>query len=94
MSAQPVHDDSDPEDPAEILRVLPEKWHSSFLDDYHAALEAAHEVQHWGELRLLLRLWRLRSIAYSNPEFERSLLEASRARPGSGTPVPGLDDWK
>ncbi len=94
MSAQPIHHGGDPEDPAEILRVLPQPWHARFITEYHSALDAAHEVQQWGALRDLLRLWRLRSIAYSDPGFERSAREASRARPGSGTEVPGLPDWK
>jgi hypothetical protein len=93
MSAQPVHEGGQA-DPAEILRVLPKSWHSRFLAEYHAALDAAHEVQNWGALRDLLQLWRLRSVAYSDPEFERSLQEARMAAPGTLTEVPGLSDWK
>jgi len=32
--------DTSPEDPAEILRVLPPEWHEQFLSDYHQALDA------------------------------------------------------
>jgi hypothetical protein len=44
MSAQPVHE-PDPDDPVEILRVLPERFHDQFLAEYYeAAGEAAHQV--------------------------------------------------
>jgi hypothetical protein len=33
-----------PDDPSEILRLLPAKWHEQFLTEYHGALDAAHEV--------------------------------------------------
>lgn len=43
MSAQPVHD-PDPDDPVEILRVLPERFHDQFLAEYYeAAGEAARQ---------------------------------------------------
>lgn len=89
MSAQPAHGSPDPEDPAEILRVLPEAWHPQFYEEYSAALDAAHEVQQWAALRELLHLWRLRADAYSTPGFEESLREARDAQPGDLTPVPG-----
>jgi hypothetical protein len=49
-----------PDDPSEILRLLPVQWHEQFLADYHGALDATQGV---------LRLWRLRAVAYSNPGF-------------------------
>src|ERR1022692_2391881 len=36
MSAQPVHE-PDPDDPVEILRVLPERFHDQFLAEYYEA---------------------------------------------------------
>lgn len=89
MTAQPVYDAPDPDDPAEILRRLPARWHSQFLAEYRAALDAAREVQQWQRLRALLHRWRLRATAYSDPEFERSAQAARRARPEELTTVPG-----
>jgi hypothetical protein len=44
MSAQPVHE-PDPDDPVEILRVLPARFHDQFLAEYYeAASEAARQV--------------------------------------------------
>ena len=37
MTAQPVHG-PDPDDPGEILRILPARWHEEFLGEYRAAL--------------------------------------------------------
>src|ERR1700684_2499243 len=46
MSAQPIRE-ADPDDPAEILRVLPERWHTQFAGEYHDALETARDMRHW-----------------------------------------------
>ena len=46
MTAQPVHEPA-PDDPAEILRRLPLRWHAQFLTEYRAALDAAREVRRW-----------------------------------------------
>jgi len=70
MAAEPVHHAED--DPAEILRVLPERWHEQFLNEYHRALDAAHEVWRFQQLRELLRVWRLHVSAVSNPDFARA----------------------
>lgn len=67
MTAQPV--EGSPEDPAEILRLLPREWHEQFLREYHQALDAAHEVWRFQQLRDVLQLWHLRAVAYSNPGF-------------------------
>ncbi|WP_248961708.1 DUF6247 family protein [Sphaerisporangium perillae] len=77
MTAEPLHDAGD--DPAEILRVLPETWHEQFLGEYHRALDAAHEVWRFHQLRDLLHVWRLRAVAFSNPDFE-SAAQAARER--------------
>ena len=53
MSAQPIRE-ADPDDPAEILRVLPERWHAEFADEYQEALDTARDMRHWAELRALL----------------------------------------
>jgi hypothetical protein len=43
MTAQPVHDN--PDDPVEILRLLPEEYHAQFLDDYNDAVEDARRPE-------------------------------------------------
>jgi hypothetical protein len=93
MSAQPV-DEAFPDDPAEILRVLPGRWHGEFLDEYRAALEAAREVQGWPQLPAMLHRWHLRALAYSDPEFWAAAREARDAQPEDLHPVPGLADWQ
>ncbi|MDX2969120.1 DUF6247 family protein [Kribbella solani] len=74
MTAQPV--DSSPDDPAQILRLLPDRWHKQFLQEYHQALDAAHEVWRFQQLRDVLHLWHLRAIAYSKPGFDEALQAA------------------
>ncbi|WP_214103519.1 DUF6247 family protein [Acrocarpospora catenulata] len=70
MTAEPLHTTRD--DPAEILRALPAKWHEQFMSEYHAALDAAHEVWRFKQLREVLHRWRLHAIAVSNPDFDRA----------------------
>jgi Family of unknown function (DUF6247) len=77
MTAQPVSA-GDPEDPAAILGLLPERWHEEFLAEYRQALEAAREVRRWPFLAELLHRWRLRVIAYSDPELRADLLLSAR----------------
>jgi hypothetical protein len=88
VTAQSVHG-PDPDDPGEILRILPARWHEQFLGEYRAALDAAREVRRWPQLSKLLRRWHLRAIAYADPGFETAAQEARDARPGDLTPVPG-----
>ena len=84
MSAQPVHE-PDPDDPVEILRVLPERFHEQFLAEYYeAASEAARRVDGYRQLHDLLRRWRLSAAAFSAPGFEERLQAVQEAvRTGS-----------
>ena len=84
MSAQPVQE-HDPDDPVEILRVLPERFREQFLAEYTAAAEeAARRVEGYRALHALLRLWRLTAAAYSEPGFEARLASVREAvRAGS-----------
>ena len=70
MTAEPLHHAED--DPAGIMRALPERWHEQFLSEYHSALDAAHEVWRFQQLRELLRVWRLHAAAVSDPDFDRA----------------------
>lgn len=94
MTAQPMQ--SSPEDPSEILRLLPAKWHEQFLAEYHGALDAAHEVWRFQQLREVLHLWRLRAVAYSDPGFEAALEAARDDRSDEFVPaeqvIPGWPD--
>jgi hypothetical protein len=97
MSAQPVQEHY-PDDPVEILRVLPERFHEQFLNEYAAAAEAARRPEGYRALHDLLRLWRLSAAAYSEPGFEdrlASVRDAVLAGSLEGT-VPieaAVPDW-
>jgi hypothetical protein len=92
VTAHPV-DDHDPDDPVEILTVLPEGYHAQFLAEYAAAVEQARRPEQFRELQELLRLWRLRAVAYSSPGYEERLAAASHGRVAGIAPaeqvIPG-----
>ncbi|MGW1344074.1 DUF6247 family protein [Kribbella sp. NPDC002412] len=94
MTAQPMH--GSPEDPSEILRLLPAKWHEQFLEEYHGALDAAHEVWRFQQLRDVLHLWRLRAVAYSDPHYDEAMQAAREGRDEEFVPaeqvIPGWSD--
>lgn len=93
MSAQPVHE-TDPDDPVEILRVLPARLHDQFLREYYAAAAlAARQVGGYRQLHDMLRLWRLTATAQSDPGFPGRLAAVQEAiRTGStGNSVPVED---
>lgn len=92
MSAQPV-DDYDPDDPMEIMRALPARYHEKFLADYDAAAAGARRPEQYWQLHHLLRLWRLRAAAYSDPEFD-TRLEAARLGSEDQVPIEQvIPDW-
>jgi hypothetical protein len=84
MSAEPVHE-ADPDDPVEILRVLPARLHDQFLREYYAAAAlAARQVGGYRQLHDVLRLWRLTAASQSDPGFADRLAAVSEAiRTGS-----------
>jgi Family of unknown function (DUF6247) len=95
MTAHPVYE-SDPDDPVEILRALPEELHAQFRAEYAAAVEGARRPEQFRQLHELLHLWRLRAVAYSSPGHERRL---AAAREGSAADfaaaeqvIPGWPD--
>jgi hypothetical protein len=96
MTAQPVHHE-DPDDPVEILRALPARFHQQFLANYDAAVAKAWQPEQYRELQPLLRLWRLRAAAYCDPGFEARLAameEAVRTGHRDGTPIEAVvPDW-
>ncbi len=79
MTAHPVHD-SDPDDPVEILRALPEEHHAQLLAEYAAAVDSARRPEQFRQLHELLRLWRLRATACCSPGYEQRLDAAREGR--------------
>jgi hypothetical protein len=77
MTAHPAGE-IDPDDPVEILRVLPGQYHTQFLAEYEAALDHARRPEQFRGLHDLLQLWRLRAIAYSDPGYDARMQSADQ----------------
>jgi hypothetical protein len=92
VTAESVPPQRDPDDPARILALLPERWQQQFLAEYRSGLDAAREVGQWSRLRALLHRWRLRATAYADPGFEAAAQTARQADPEDLVPLPGWDD--
>ncbi|MGH3159025.1 MAG: DUF6247 family protein [Streptosporangiaceae bacterium] len=75
MTAQPAYE-TDPDDPVEIMRILPEEFHSQFRAEYAVAVEGARHLEQYRRLQGVLRLWRLRAMAYSDPGYAGRLAAA------------------
>jgi hypothetical protein len=90
VTAHPVddHDPDDPDDPVEILAVLPEGYHAQFLAEYTAAVEGVRRPEQFRRLQELLRLWRLRAVAYPGPGYEERL---AAARHGGAAGAAGAE---
>lgn len=86
VTAHPV-DDHDSDDPVEILGILPEDYHAQFLAEYTAAVDNARRPEQFRQLQGLLRLWRLRAVAYSGHGYEDRLAEARRGRAADFAPA-------
>jgi hypothetical protein len=86
----------DPDGPVGILAVLPEGYHERFLAEYTAAVEGARRPEQFRQLRELLRLWRLRAVAYSDPGYEERLAGARHGQAAGIAPaeqvIPGWPD--
>lgn len=95
MTAQPIFE-PDPDDPDEILRVLPAKYHCQFLAEYDAAVTATRKPEEYRHLREFLRTWRLIALATSSPGYEGRVQEAAEsiATGRRGTPIEDVvPDW-
>lgn len=75
MTAQPAYQ-SDPDDPVEIMRILPEEFHAQFQAEYAVAVEGARHPEQYHQLQGVLRLWRLRALAYSDTGYAGRLAAA------------------
>jgi hypothetical protein len=88
VTAQPI-DSPGPGDPAEILRLLPAEYHAGFLAEYAEAVEDARRPEQYRALAAMLRLWRLRALAYSDPGYPERLAGARAG--GAHSDVPAQD---
>jgi hypothetical protein len=69
VSELPLDDCPGTPDPETILRRLPEAERDSFLREYRAALDAAHEVWRYRQLPEVLTRWSLVAITTSQPGY-------------------------
>src|SRR5260370_34281555 len=86
MTGTPV-DDGNPDARVQILRALPVPYHEQFLAEYEDAVEGARRPEEFRRLRDLLRLWRLRAIAYSDPGYDARMARARRGYAADSTPA-------
>jgi hypothetical protein len=77
---EPVGSRDPGEDPAAIFELLPESRRSQFRAEYDQALEAAHDLARFKQVRILLRQWRLRAMAYNRPGYEEAVQDALDGR--------------
>jgi hypothetical protein len=86
--------DSDPDDPVEILHILPAEYHEQFRAEYAAAVEGARRPEQFRRLHKLLHLWRLRAVAYSSPGYAGRLASAPTQRDAAPADqvIPGWPD--
>lgn len=68
------------DDPAAIFDLLPASHRVQFQAEYDQALDAAHELARFKQVRTLLRRWRLRAMAYARPGYEEAVQDAVRGR--------------
>lgn len=93
MAAELIQDD-DPNDPEVILRDLPERERAQFLQQYHEAVDAAHDPAGYRSLRRLLHAWRLTAIATRADGYYEEL---DAVRNGTARTVPAdkaIPDWQ
>lgn len=89
MTAEATTGDPNPLDPAEILRLLPEHHHAPFRREYSIAIEQARRPEQYRMLQELLRLWRLRAVAYGEPGYA-SRLQAAASTADDDVPAEEL----
>jgi len=94
MSAE-LFQAEDPNDPAVILRDLPEQERDQFLRQYHKAVDAAHDPAGYGRLQRLLHAWRLTVIATTQAGYYEELTAVqagtAQARPAEEV-IPGWQE--
>jgi hypothetical protein len=78
MTAQPIDRRTSGYDPDQIFGRLPASERAQFLQEYHSALDAAHEIWRYKQLQDFLHLWHLRAIAMSDPTYYQCKEDAER----------------
>lgn len=73
--------------------MLPGQWHQQFLTEYRGALDAAHEVWRFQQLKDVLQLWSLRAVAFSNPRFEEAAQAVRENRVDEFIPADQVPGW-
>ena len=89
MTAHPAYD-SDPDDPVEILHILPEEHHAQFRAEYAAAVDGARRPKQFHQLQEMLRPWRLRAVAYTSPGYHERLTDAPEGHASDAVPAAQL----
>jgi hypothetical protein len=69
VTAEPLPGEPGHDDPVEILRALPQEYREPFLAEYAAAVDHAQDPAGYHALAEMLRLWRLRVAAYTDPGY-------------------------
>jgi hypothetical protein len=77
---EPVGPRDPGDDPAAIFELLPESHRPQFRAEYDQALDAAHDLARFTQVRSLLRQWRLRAMAYNRPGYEEAVQDALQGR--------------
>jgi hypothetical protein len=73
---EPVGPQDPGDDPAAIFELLPASHRDRFRAEYVQALDAAHDLARFKQVRSLLRRWRLRAVAYARPGYEEAVQDA------------------
>lgn len=76
--AAQIEGSREPDDPFEILKVLPQQYHDEFLADYRHALRAAYPAEGFLALRRMLRQWRTRADWYADSGFQEKIASLER----------------
>jgi hypothetical protein len=98
MTAEPVEPVGtlDPgEDPAAIFELLPASHRAQFRAEYDQALDAAHDLARFKQVRSLLRQWRLRAMAYARSGYEEAVQDGLQGRADAFVRYspPDWDGW-
>jgi hypothetical protein len=93
MSAEPVQVE-DPNDPAIILRDLPERERAEFLRQYHEAVDAAHDPVGYRQQQRVLHAWRLTVIATSRAGYYEELAAVQSGSAQTRPAEEAFPDWQ